>query len=89
MVAGACFAIYFLNIMTTKADSVDSRKYSSRNDENAKIISKNNEKITFLDFEIYYKDVDNFVSTAREYLPEKPSVMYLEKQHNVVHYKCI
>lgn len=38
VVAGACFAIYFLNIMTTKADSVDSRKYSSRNDENAKII---------------------------------------------------
>ncbi|MGN1328786.1 MAG: hypothetical protein ACI4V4_03700 [Eubacterium sp.] len=58
-------------------------------DENAKIISKDNDKITFLDFEIYYEDVDNIVSTAREYLPKKPSVMSLNKQHNVVYYKCI
>lgn len=53
-------------------------------DENAKIISKDDDKITFLDFEIYYKDVDDIVSTARGYLPEKPSVMSYTTQYNVV-----
>lgn len=53
-------------------------------DENAKIISKDDDKITFLDFEIYYKDVDDIVSTARGYLPEKPSVMSCTTQYNVV-----
>lgn len=58
-------------------------------DENAKVISKDDDKITFLDYEIYYKDVENIVTSARDYLPEKPSLMHLTKQHNVVYYKCI
>lgn len=82
----------FLCALITLTAGVSVAYYNTESfgfDENAKVISKDNEKITFLDFEIYYKDLDNFVSTAREYLPEKPSVMYLDKQHNVVYYKCI
>ena len=44
VVTATCFAIYFLNIMTTKADSVNSYKYSSKNDNNAKIIGLDDNK---------------------------------------------
>lgn len=39
-------------------------------EENVKIVSKDSEKIKILDFEIYYKDVDSFLDTARRFVPE-------------------
>lgn len=44
VVSAVCIAIYFLNIMTTKADSLDSYNYNSKNDEDTKIVSLDNEK---------------------------------------------
>lgn len=44
-------------------------------DENAKIISKDDEKLSFLDFDIYYKDVDSFFVNAGKYLPERPGII--------------
>lgn len=39
-------------------------------DEDAKLISKDNEKITVLDFDIYYNDIDNFIEKAKETMPD-------------------
>ncbi|MGN1123472.1 MAG: hypothetical protein ACI4RR_03950 [Eubacterium sp.] len=44
-------------------------------DENAKVFSKDKEKISFLDFEIYYKDVDNFLENAKQYIPDESRVI--------------
>lgn len=44
VVGAVCIAIYFLNIMTTKADSLDSYNYNSKNEENSKIVSLDNER---------------------------------------------
>lgn len=38
-------------------------------DENTKIISKDDEKICVMDFELYYNDIDNFFEKAKRYLP--------------------
>lgn len=39
-------------------------------DENAKIFSREKDKISFLDFEIYFEDVDDFFERAGKYVPE-------------------
>ena len=45
-------------------------------DENAKIVSRDNNKVSFLDFEIYYDDVELFFETAKQYLPDKTMVAF-------------
>lgn len=39
-------------------------------DDNVKIFSSDNEKISFLDFNFYYQDIDDFFKNVKEYLPE-------------------
>lgn len=39
-------------------------------DENAKIFSSDNKKISFLDFNIYYKDVKEITEQLNKYIPE-------------------
>lgn len=53
-------------------------------DENAEIASRDGEKITFLDYEIYYEDVDRFFKNVREHMPEKPYAVQTETHYNVV-----
>lgn len=36
-------------------------------DENAKIFTSDKDKITFLDFEIYYKDINNIYENIKEH----------------------
>lgn len=36
-------------------------------DENAKLFTKDKEKITFLDFEFYYEDMNNLYENVKEY----------------------
>lgn len=43
-------------------------------DDNVKIFSSDNEKISFLDFEFYYEDIDDFLKNAKEYLPQNRPV---------------
>ena len=43
-------------------------------DDNVKIFSSDNEKISFLDFEFYYEDIDDFFKNAKEYLPQNRPV---------------
>ncbi|MGN0522094.1 MAG: hypothetical protein ACI4IQ_05590 [Eubacterium sp.] len=38
-------------------------------DENTKIISKDDEKFSFMDFEFYYNDVNDFFNKAKQYIP--------------------
>lgn len=44
-------------------------------DDDTKIFSKDDEKITFFDFEIYYSDINEFLETADQYLPENPRIV--------------
>lgn len=44
-------------------------------DENAKVFSKDKEKISFLDFDIYYKDVEDFIENAKQYMPDESRVI--------------
>lgn len=53
-------------------------------DENAEIVSKDNEKISFLDYNIYYKDIDYFFSEAAKIFPEKQRLISPSIHHNVV-----
>lgn len=79
------FAI-FLTAFTVLTIGISAAYYNTKTfgfDENAKIFSRDKEKISFLDYEIYYKDIDDFVVRAREYLPEKPTVICCQIHHNV------
>ncbi|MCD7796145.1 MAG: hypothetical protein LUG95_00485 [Clostridiales bacterium] len=38
-------------------------------DENATVFSHDDKKFTFLDFEIYYSDIETFFTSAKKYLP--------------------
>lgn len=38
--------------------------------DDTKIITRDSEKITVLDYDIYYNDIDNFIEKAKEILPE-------------------
>lgn len=58
LTAGTCVAYY-----NTKSFGFE---------DSVEIISKDNEKISFLDFDFYYKDIDDFFKNAKEYLPERP-----------------
>lgn len=44
-------------------------------DDNVKIISKDKEKISFMDFNIYYEDIETFFEKTREYMPERTTVI--------------
>ncbi len=47
-------------------------------DENTKIISKDDEKISVMDFEFYYRDINDFFSKAKKYMPPDPRKVSLE-----------
>lgn len=51
--------------------------------DNVKIISSDSEKFTFMDYEFYYKNIDDFMKTARQYLPETPQVTGPKALYNV------
>ncbi|MDD6728787.1 MAG: hypothetical protein PUE08_06185 [Eubacteriales bacterium] len=53
-------------------------------DENAKIFSYDKEKFSFLDFNIYYKDVEDFIAETRTYIPDKPTIISANTHYNVV-----
>ncbi len=38
-------------------------------DEDTKIVSKDEDKFTFLDFNFYYKDIDAFFAKAKKFIP--------------------
>lgn len=40
-------------------------------DENAKVMEYDDEKITFMDFDIYYKDVSDFIDRVSIIIPEE------------------
>lgn len=39
-------------------------------DEDARVFSKDDEKITFMDYNFYYKNMDDFVKKVKMILPE-------------------
>ncbi len=40
-------------------------------DENARVISYDKEKVTFMDFNIYYKDIYNFIDKLSAVIPKE------------------
>lgn len=53
-------------------------------DENTKIISYDKEKISFMDFSIYYEDVSDFIDKVSTVIPEKTRTVNVTAHHNVV-----
>lgn len=41
-------------------------------DENAKIISRDNEKFSFMDFDFYYEDIEQYMDKLSEFAPNTP-----------------
>lgn len=41
-------------------------------DENAKVISRDNEKFSFMDFDFYYEDINQYVEKFNEFTPATP-----------------
>ena len=61
-----CFAIIFCG-------GVGVAYYNTKSfgfDEDAKLVSKDNEKFTVLDFDIYYNDINNFIEKAKDFIPD-------------------
>ncbi|MCH5320168.1 MAG: hypothetical protein J1E36_00295 [Eubacterium sp.] len=46
-------------------------------DENAKVVHYDDEKISFMDFDIYYKDVTGFIDRVSEIIPEKSRTVFI------------
>lgn len=44
-------------------------------DEDVKIITKDNEKLSFLDYEIYYKDLYSIYNNIQKIVPENSQVV--------------
>lgn len=44
-------------------------------DEDAKVLSYDEEKISFLDYSIYYKDLNDIIDKAKKYVPNEHSTM--------------
>lgn len=53
-------------------------------DDRATIVTRDDEKITFLDFEIYYKDINNIYNKIQDIVPENTQVVAVPLHHNVV-----
>lgn len=45
-------------------------------DEDAKIIAKDDEKISIFDFNIYYDDINNTIEKAKEIIPDRQYTMH-------------
>ncbi|MBR2134489.1 MAG: hypothetical protein IJ851_07260 [Eubacterium sp.] len=54
-------------------------------DESAKLVYADDEKFTYMDFSIYYKDIKPYYNKLRQYLPEKSLSTTLENQQIVYH----
>lgn len=52
-------------------------------DENTKVITYDEEKISFMDFEIYYKDISDFIDKVGTVVPEKTRTVDIDIHHNV------
>lgn len=52
-------------------------------DENAKVLNYDEEKISFLDFNIYYEDISDFIDKVSVIIPEKSHTMVVQLQYNV------
>lgn len=50
-------------------------------DEDVKIFSRDDEKISIMDYNIYYDDIDSLYNKIKSVIPEKPQTL---TQHNVV-----
>ncbi|MCM1115301.1 MAG: hypothetical protein NC397_07390 [Clostridium sp.] len=46
-------------------------------DEDAKVISRDDEKISILDYEIYYNDINKIIGKASEYIPDTHNIVFL------------
>lgn len=46
-------------------------------DEDIKVISGDDEKITILDYDIYYSDIDNIVKKAKRLVPNQHNTMII------------
>ncbi len=55
-------------------------------DENAKIVSTDNEKFTIMDFDFYYKDINEFYNKLESFLPEKSYSIALLPHYSVATY---
>lgn len=53
-------------------------------DENAKVVDYDNEKITFMDFHIYYDDISDFIEKVGTIIPDESRVISCRAHHNVV-----
>lgn len=62
-----CFSIIF--VIGIGVAYYNTRAYGF--DENTKIITKDDEKISIFDYEIYYEDIDNAVEKAKEIIPKE------------------
>lgn len=53
-------------------------------DDSATVISYDSEKISFMDFDIYYEDISDFIDSVGRIIPDKSRIAALSTQHNVV-----
>jgi hypothetical protein len=44
-------------------------------DENAKVINKDDDKISIMDFDIYYEDIKHIIDKADDIVPEEHNTM--------------
>lgn len=49
-------------------------------DENAKVLSYDEEKISLMDFEIYYDDISFFIDEVGKIIPEKTHTVFINPQ---------
>ncbi len=53
-------------------------------DENTELVSSDEEKFTFMDFNFYYEDINNVYKRLKSFFPEKSYSIHAESHHNVV-----
>lgn len=67
-----CFAVFF-------SVGIGVAYYNTRTygfDEDAKVVSYDEEKFSIMDYSIYYKDINNIISKAKKYVPNEHNTMY-------------
>lgn len=54
-------------------------------DDNVQLVSSDDEKISIMDFDFYYEDINNVYKKLKSFLPEKSYNITLQSHHNVVY----
>lgn len=53
-------------------------------DENAKLVEYDDKKISFMDFDIYYKDISDFIDRVSTIIPQNSHTIVIRIHHNAV-----